>query len=241
MADQEIWLGKSEELADKIVGPIHCICTDPPYGMDFKSNQAETAAGKKWVKKIENDDDPVKAIMKFMEVMDILIPKLADDADVYVFCRWSLIPEWMDMLGGMFPCKSSSVPELNMHRPENMLIWDKGTPGMGDLEGNWPFTWEAILYGKKGRVKIARRRPSVISIPRIDKDNHIHPTEKPIQLMEVLIGQSTQVGDLVVDPFAGSGATIHAARNLGRRGIGIEYDPEFHARAVTRLNERTLL
>jgi site-specific DNA-methyltransferase (adenine-specific) len=79
-------------------------------------------------------------------------------------------------------------------------------------------------------LRIAR---SVIKAPSVR--GGIHPTEKPVELLEQLIAYGCPPGGLVLDPFAGSGSTLVAARNLGRRAVGIEIDPEQCALTVERL------
>ena len=68
-------------------------------------------------------------------------------------------------------------------------------------------------------------------------DSGFHPTQKPLLLMELLIELTTSEGDLVVDPFAGSGTTLVAAYRLNRRYVGFEYNQEYFRRAQTRLAE----
>ncbi len=65
--------------------------------------------------------------------------------------------------------------------------------------------------------------------------NHHHPTEKPVAALRTLIAAFTQPGDTVLDSFAGSGSTCVAARELGRRYIGIELDANYYATAKSRL------
>jgi adenine-specific DNA-methyltransferase len=65
--------------------------------------------------------------------------------------------------------------------------------------------------------------------------NRLHPTQKPVLSLKPLISAFTQPGDIVADPFAGSGSTLVAARELGRRFIGIELDPDHHRTARQRL------
>lgn len=226
MSGCDILLGDSLTLADHIEGQINCICTDPPYGVAFLSNSSVTPRGDKWVEKIANDDDPELAIDLFLRVMAPLVAKCADQAEMYVFTSWKVIGPWLD-----------AVAKLEPFVVKNLLVWEKGMPGMGDVEGNWPNSYELIIYAKKGRRPIGSRRPSVVSVQRVDKDNHIHPTEKPVPLLEILLEQSTKPGDLVVDPFAGSGSTIVAASRLGRRGLGMEMNPRFHERAIRRLDQ----
>jgi site-specific DNA-methyltransferase (adenine-specific) len=62
-----------------------------------------------------------------------------------------------------------------------------------------------------------------------------HPTQKPLAVIEPLIRASSRVGDVVLDPFAGSGTTLVAAKRLGRRAIGWERNPKYHAIAVKRI------
>lgn len=219
-------LGDSRTLHTLIDEPIHCILTDPPYGVAFRSNSAKTAKGKKWVDDIHNDEDLDVAIELFMEVMTPLVAKTVEHCDMYVFTSWKVMQPWIE-----------TVNSLEGFEVKNVLCWDKQLPGMGDTEGNWQQSFELILYAKKGRRSVPYRRHSVISVQRPDKDNHVHPTEKPVALLEILLDVSTNRGDLVVDPFAGSGSTLLAATRTGRRAIGMELSAEFHQRASRRLNQ----
>ena len=63
----------------------------------------------------------------------------------------------------------------------------------------------------------------------------IHPTEKPVRLLERLISLVSDKGDIILDPFCGSGSTCEAAKNIGRHFIGIEIDSEYYAKAFNRL------
>ena len=65
--------------------------------------------------------------------------------------------------------------------------------------------------------------------------NRLHPTQKPVSILKPLIDCFTDPGEIVIDPFAGSGSTLDAARQLGRHYIGIELDPQHHATAQARL------
>lgn len=77
---------------------------------------------------------------------------------------------------------------------------------------------------------------TILKVPNIIGDK-CHPTEKPVQLMEVLIANSTNENDLVLEPFAGGGATCIAAKNLKRKFIGIEIDEEYAKIAQDRLEQ----
>lgn len=223
----QVWNGTAEDLVGDLPDGINCVLTDPPYGVDFESNFATNAtAVKKYNQKIANDADPEEALASFMHTMHLLIPKLADEAEVYIFTAWQVFSEWEAAL--------RTLPDLEL---KNVLIWEKGWPGMGDLETNWGCGYEMIFYMKKGRRPVPERRRGVITINRLANGKNIHPTEKPVQLLEILLKMSTDEGDLVVDPYAGSGSAIWAAQRLGRLGIGIEKDEDYASDANERLEQ----
>lgn len=81
---------------------------------------------------------------------------------------------------------------------------------------------------------------NLIEIPNLSSDRGLHPTQKPLRLMEALIELTTQEGQIVLDPFAGSGTTLVAAQRLGRHYIGVEANPKYFATAQQRLSEPPL-
>ena len=71
--------------------------------------------------------------------------------------------------------------------------------------------------------------------PRDNENEKIHPTQKPVKLLENIIEIFTDPGDVVIDPVAGSGSTLIAAENLGRKAHGFEIKKDFHAKACAWL------
>lgn len=209
---------------------IDCVVTDPPYGVDFHSRSAVTAEGKKWVKKVANDNNLEGALALFAEVMSALESKVADQCDVYVFTRWDIVGAWIDSI-------AYDVPWLKY---KMLLVWDKGSPGMGDIDSNWGCGHELILYCKKGLRDVAYRRSGIIAVDRMSPKKAIHPTEKPVPLLEKFVEMSTAPGDVVFDPFSGSGSTAVACNNLGRIGIGTELDTDHYRRSLQRLSQGAL-
>ncbi|MFZ4843929.1 DNA methyltransferase [Mycetocola saprophilus] len=115
-------------------------------------------------------------------------------------------------------------------------IWDKGDdPGMGDLKMPWGSSFEEFyilgsgFVGKRGGAVIRAKKPPVSNRPD-------HPTPKPIGLMESLIEKCPP--GVIADPFAGSGATLIAARNLGRRVIGVELEERYCELTAKRLSQQ---
>ncbi len=82
---------------------------------------------------------------------------------------------------------------------------------------------------------------NMIKVSSSAGDHGMHPTQKPVSLMESLIKLTTQEGQVVLDPFCGSGSTLVAAKNLNRKYIGIEYSEEFYAIAKARLEMKNVL
>jgi site-specific DNA-methyltransferase (adenine-specific) len=117
---------------------------------------------------------------------------------------------------------------------QNTLVWDKGnvTPNryyMGACE--------FILMLKKGKSRTINN-PSCSNILRVKNKvgKKYHPTEKPVELMRILIENSTDTGDMVLDPFMGSGSTGVACINADRNFIGIELDEQYFNVAQDRIN-----
>jgi DNA modification methylase len=113
------------------------------------------------------------------------------------------------------------------------LIWDKRVQGTGDLSLPWGPADEEIYVLGTGFV--GSRGSNVLAVQMLMSGAHDrpdHPTPKPVGLMERLIEKTTGV---VADPFAGSGATLIAARNLGRRVIGVEVEERYCEVIATRL------
>jgi site-specific DNA-methyltransferase (adenine-specific) len=141
------------------------------------------------------------------------------------FARWSL---WLD-----------EAMEF-----KHMVVWDKGPMGMG-----WHYrrSYETVLVGMKpgGPCRWydeSNRIENVIRhIPKIIPAADQHPTEKPAALAAHFIALHSKPGDLVLDPFAGSGSTLRAAKDLGRRAIGIELEERYCEGIAKRMAQEVLL
>lgn len=127
----------------------------------------------------------------------------------------------------------------NLPRPDGVrcrLVWDKGDwPGMGDLAFPWGPSDEEIYIIGDGWA--GRREGTILRCRRIG-GNGVHPTEKPVALMEAIIRKAP--AGTVLDPFMGSGTTLVAAKNLGRRAIGIEIEERYCEIAAQRLAQGVL-
>ena len=117
-------------------------------------------------------------------------------------------------------------------RWDDRIVWDKRRPGMNG--GPWRYTHESIYA--RGFVRNGNSNFSVLTAFPADQALHIHA--KPVPLMESLI-ECAPPG-VIADPFAGSGSTLIAARNLGRKAIGVELEERYCELIVSRLAQQTL-
>ena len=120
-------------------------------------------------------------------------------------------------------------------------VWDKGEQGtVGDLEAGYGVNYEFILYATKGRRALNGRPRSILRQMWSGTMDPAHPTVKPVVLLEKLILASTDAGELVLDPFAGSCTTLRAAANLGRQSIGIEIEERWSTAGIERMRQLNL-
>lgn len=105
------------------------------------------------------------------------------------------------------------------------LVWDKREPGLNG--GPWRYTHESIFVRGEGWKRTSASAFSILSFPSgngsPEKRDHVHA--KPIKLMEALIAAAPD--GLIAEPFAGSGSTLRAAKNLGRKAIGVELEERY--------------
>lgn len=206
---------------------IDCLLTDPPYGVAFQSTFGKKQEDiEKYQQKIHDDDDPETAIKSFDETLRACLPFMNDVCEIYVFSDWDVAEWWKPYL--------RTLIEHDI-RLMQLIIWEKGYPGLGDFTYNWGQGHEFIYYLKKGNRPVPYRRSGVLHIDKVRPGTNIHPTEKPQGLLNILIEYSTDPGQFVFDPYAGSGSTVLAAAGLGREALGIERDPKYIQEARARL------
>lgn len=186
---------------------IDLILTDPPYGMNYQS--AWRIATPQF-KKIENDNN----IDWFPEFIKECYRVLKDNSHIYIFCNDYNIS------------KFRNLQEQAGFKNKRTLVWVKNNHTSGDLLGDYANKTEFINYAQKGRRLLnGGRNTNVLEFSRVSKLEH--PTQKPVDLNEFLIKKSTNENDIILDPFAGSGTTGVACKNLNRNYILIEKEPEY--------------
>ena len=193
---------------------VDCILTDPPYGIDFVSGRR-----KEKYNKIKNDTS-LEFLNNFFFKCNEILKK---NSHIYCFCSWHNVDKFKVEFEKYFNLK-------------NIIIWEKNVHGTGDLKGSYAPKYEFVLFGHKGRKLInGKRIPDIIQAKK--SGNKLHPTQKPIDLLEIFIEKSTNENDTVFDGFMGSGSTGIACLNTKRNFIGIEIDSDYFNVAKNRIEQ----
>jgi site-specific DNA-methyltransferase (adenine-specific) len=199
-------------------GCAELIITDPPYESLEKHRAVGTTTRLKQSKASSNPWFRIFPNARFPELFAQVFRVLTPNAHFYLFTD----PETAFV--------AKPVAEAAGFKFWKPLIWDKRSIGMGY---HYRSRYEMILFFEKGKRRLASLAvPDILEAPRVRGG---YPAEKPPRLAEVLIEQSTAPGELVLDPFMGSGSTGVAALNLGRRFWGNDLSDEALALARSRL------
>jgi len=189
---------------------VDVVLTDPPYGNNIGYGKART--------RIAGDENPLVGLAGIAACYRIL----KANSTLYSFCD-------ARHLG----LAEHFVLRYTTFRLRDVVVWDKMRIAFGH---GFRRRHECILVLEKGRPRYRDLAlPNVLCYPR--PTGQAHPHAKPVELLVRLIETSTDPGDLVLDPFAGSGSTLVAARSCQRHFIGIELDPGYAELARARLAE----
>lgn len=185
------------------------LITDPPYNVDYKSKSTNM--------KIKNDKMSDDSFYQFLyDTFSSVYSFLNDDSSFYV---WYASKEVVNFSNAL---KNSGF------EVKQELIWNKNCLVMGRQDYQWKH--EPCLYGWKFDSKhnwySDRKQTTVIDWDRPSK-NDLHPTMKPVGLFDYQIRNSSKSGDIILDPFAGSGTTLMACEQNGRKSFSMELDPKY--------------
>ena len=218
-----LYHGDALEVLPQLTETADLLLTDPPYGVNYKSRKFG---------RIANDKPSDRPLV--LRILQCAIDRLRASRHAYVF-------------GGL---TNREAEELRLSSGAE-LIWDKEVLGQGNLSLPWGAAHEKITFAVhhssrkaraegRGRLSARLRNGSVLREKRrIGVQANLHPTEKPIRILRQMIESSSCLGELVLDPFAGSGSTLIAAVVEGRRAIGIELEERYCETAAKRLTEVT--
>lgn len=201
---------------------IDLVITDPPYESLEKWRAQGTTTRLKHSDASSNDWFEIFPNARFEELFAEFYRVLKDDTHCYAFCDFEtllVIREAAQKVGFKF---------------WKGLIWEKQTIGMGF---HYRAQHEFIAFLEKGKRKLNNLGiPDVLSFKKL-KGNQFYPTEKPVELAEVLVSQSSDPGQSILDPFMGSGSVGEAALKLGRQFYGNDKSDKSLKWAENRLKD----
>lgn len=208
LGDMMIELPKLGEFAD-------CVVTDPPYktitgGDSDGENSARPKGMLSGNRKLFDHQNELQP----KDWMPIIYAALKQNSHAYIFTN---------ALNMRSMLNAAIEAGFKLH---NILVWEKNncTPSQYYMKN-----CEYVLFLRKGRAKWINDIGGSKTAHKFDNviGNKRHPTEKPVDLLKFYIANSTQEGDIVLDPFAGCGSTRDAAIELNRRFVGYEINPKY--------------
>jgi site-specific DNA-methyltransferase (adenine-specific) len=207
-------------LRDQPSESIDLLITDPAYESLEKHRAVGTTTRLKHSKSSSNDWFGIFPNVRFGELLAEVYRVLRRNTHFYLLCDSET----------MFVAKPEAERAgFKFWKP---LVWDKRTIGMGY---HYRARYEFILFFEKGKRRLNNLGiADVLSVPRVHGG---YPAEKPVGISEILIGQSSQPGDTVADPFMGSGSAGVAALKAGRLFLGNDLNPEAVRLCARRLRE----
>lgn len=186
---------------------------DAPYGYKYESNHQDK------YEMLQNDD-------KILDFIPAIWGAMKDNCPVYEFCGWQSLKQWLEYFENT---------SLDL---KNVIIWKKNNWSMGDLKGAYAGQYEVILYLNKGRVELNGARDT--DIWEFDREPpKMHPTMKPIELIAYALSKSSKKGDVVLDCFGGSGSTLIACEQTGRKCYTCEIDTKYVDVIIARYEKLT--
>jgi site-specific DNA-methyltransferase (adenine-specific) len=213
-----LYLGDCREVLPSLSEPVDLIVTDPPYGIDYRSNRGQHA-------RIAGDDGSLDVAAVLTQACRLL----RRGRHAYVFGQHDFAATplaaaveliWDKGLVGM---GDLSLPWSKSHEPITFAVYE---PSKANREKGY------------GRLAARIRQGSVLRVQRTQGGaTGRHPTEKPVDVLRQLIESSSVLGETVLDPFVGVGSTLVAARLEGRRSIGIEIDERYCELAARRFSQ----
>lgn len=207
--------------------------TDPPYGVDFTSNQYVGPAkmrAKPWPG-ITGDCRQGLELKEFMVgFFDVWLDTMSEDAAYYL---WSAaMAEGFAML--------EAVKDSGLH-VQSQIVWAKNVLVLGMADYHWKHEvcWYAFKKGAKHRWFGGRDKTTLWEVKKVANAEYLHPMQKPVDLYKIPMENHTTSGEVCAEPFSGSGTQIIAAEEMGRVVYACELDPVYCDVAKIRWEQYT--
>lgn len=224
MSNIELYQGDCLEVMKNIPdGSVDLVVTDPPYEITTTGAGMYKQADKQYVKELNGMKDGFSE-----EVLDELC-RVMKKINIYFFCSQKQIIPLLDYFVKKKKCNW------------NILSWHKTNP-IPACGNKYLTDTEFILFFREKGVKVygsfdTKRTWYATPLNQSDKKKYGHPTVKPLSILENLVVNSSQEGEVVLDLFMGSGSTGVACLNTNRNFIGIELDRNYFTIAENRIKQ----
>ncbi len=211
-------LGDCRDVLPTISG-AKCLVTDPPYRVTSGGNTKPGFGG--WMANdYDNSGSIVACDLNWDDWLPLIPAALNERAHAYIFSNDRNLPEaW----------RAAEAAGLAFHR---LLVWNKRAAMPNRW---WMQCCEFVLFMRQGNAFPVADCGAMALQTVQQKDDSTHPTEKPVSLLELYISQSSSPGDIVLDPFMGSGSTGCAAVRTGRQFVGVEIEERWFDVACKRI------
>jgi len=207
-----------EELKKLSDNSVDCVVTDPPYGISYKDSRESYTGTYK-----DSEDYALKLLEDTCKELKRVCK---EGSHMYFFTGYSNMFAFKEILDKYF------------YVQENPIVWVKNNHTMGDFKKMYASKCEYIWFCSNGK-EVTRSlnnacSPDVVNFAIPTKKEH--SAQKPIELLTYLIENSTEENETVIDPFAGSGSTIIASKQVNRQYIGIEVEQGHYETMLSRFN-----
>jgi site-specific DNA-methyltransferase (adenine-specific) len=220
-----------------IAGSVDLLLTDPPYGISVcgSVHVGHTGRGSRRFDFFRGDTDWDAMVDLAVLAINASLPLLNDRASIYA---------WVGHR--QFGPLVAHLESLDWQT--RFLVWEKKCPVPPPPGAGWPSGAELCVYAYRARREWTHRgkntpRSNVIVADsfRFGQPGKVdHPTQKPAAVINPIITASSRVNSMILDPFMGSGSVLRAAKDLGRRAIGIEVEERYCEIAARRLRQSIL-
>jgi site-specific DNA-methyltransferase (adenine-specific) len=230
----ELYHGDCRDVLPQFGSGFDTLLTDPPYCIPHQFGTMRTWAGARGTRRMQFGWDVTATNEDIAEGIRLALACLHDRGSAFIFTA-------LEQSGHFIPL----LREAGM--TEKPAAWVKECPPPAAPGNWWPSAFELAIYAYRPRAYFADARPTRNNVFYSDSYRHgqpgkvDHPTQKPLALIRRIAEALIPPDGIALDPYAGSGTTLVAARELGRRAVGIELEERYCEIAAKRLSQEVLL
>lgn len=206
-----LYHGDCRAVLPALIGDV--LLTDPPYGVELGTGDRRRGAGRLYRDGYASYDDTYDNYLKIIVPMLVRLLERVERGAIWTGPHYHELPK-ADAIGGIFCPTGTGRNQWGFKTFLPVLLYGNGNRGHG--------CFPTAIYSTASR------------------DQNGHPTAKPMPWIRWLVGLVSEPGETLLDPFAGSGTTLRAAKDLGRKAIGVEIEESYCEEAALRCAQEVL-